>query len=614
MVLLSFDFRMRKDENTISAIQETVNLMINPFTSSHTELLSLSSGAIADEETKMQLLNSEQTGESRLKDFLEQRVAGTEEEFFATVKSCRLKTFASMSAKARAKKTGSDRVLKSDRALFVKLLLVAKERDIDLKDILCYSLSEIPGSLANADGTGIAKTVKSTLLKHLEELTPTSQVTTKPDSCALVIDAMALIQSFPHSKLPETYGQLSLAIFRRLTQLATQFGATRVDIVGDRYDNISIKNVERDRRNSTAQEIKIYSAEQKRPTQWKKFLGCGKNKQALQDFLAQQFTKVKSPSEMIMYVALKSTVQRLDFKSDELPLVQECPLMESDHEEADTRLVLHAKYCSELHDNVVIWSPDTDVAVIGITHASHIDTKLLFATGTGKHQRLISLSNIADNLGEAADALAGFHALTGCDTTSSFYGKGKKAMLNLLLKEPIHIQSLALIGRQFELPELSTGIEKYVCSMYNDPSSSVNEARYKLFRTGTSSDRSLPPNQDALKLHVMRANYQCKIWRSAIESKINCPSPHNYGWIVEDETIRVLWLDQPYAPPNILKTIKCSCKSSRCKSGKCACRKQDMKCTALCMCSLCENGAADKNFQSDTESEDSEKEDSDDDM
>ena len=125
-----------------------MNLMINPFTSSQTELVSLSSGVIADEETRTQLLTSELTGESRLKDFLEQRVSGMEEEFFATVKSCRLKTFASKSTKA--KKISSDRVLKSDRALFVKLLLVAKERDIDLKEILSYSLSEIPGSLANA--------------------------------------------------------------------------------------------------------------------------------------------------------------------------------------------------------------------------------------------------------------------------------------------------------------------------------------------------------------------------------------------------------------------------------------------------------------------------------
>lgn len=56
-----------------------MNLMINPFTSSQTELVSLSSGVIADEETRMQLLTSGLTGESRLKDFLEQRVSEMEE-------------------------------------------------------------------------------------------------------------------------------------------------------------------------------------------------------------------------------------------------------------------------------------------------------------------------------------------------------------------------------------------------------------------------------------------------------------------------------------------------------------------------------------------------------
>lgn len=38
----------------------------------------------------------------------------------------------------------------------------------------------------------------------------------------------------------------------------------------------------------------------------------------------------------------------------------------SDHEEADTRMMLHAVDCSQLHQRVVVQSPDTDVAVLAI--------------------------------------------------------------------------------------------------------------------------------------------------------------------------------------------------------------------------------------------------------
>ena len=47
--------------------------------------------------------------------------------------------------------------------------------------------------------------------------------------------------------------------------------------------------------------------------------------------------------------------------------------------------------------------------------------------GTGKNYRLIPAHEIAKSIGpESAAALSAFHAFTGCDTTSSFLGRGKK--------------------------------------------------------------------------------------------------------------------------------------------------------------------------------------------
>ena len=46
----------------------------------------------------------------------------------------------------------------------------------------------------------------------------------------------------------------------------------------------------------------------------------------------------------------------------------------SDHEEADTRLILHAAHCN--NEQVVIWSPDTDVAIIAVTHTEELKKQM----------------------------------------------------------------------------------------------------------------------------------------------------------------------------------------------------------------------------------------------
>ena len=71
---------------------------------------------------------------------------------------------------------------------------------------------------------------------------------------------------------------------------------------------------------------------------------------------------------------------------------------------------------------------DTDVVVLAVSHAHLIGvTELWIAFGVGKHYRLIAAHSIASAIGsEKVKALPFFHALTGCDTTSTFAGRSKK--------------------------------------------------------------------------------------------------------------------------------------------------------------------------------------------
>lgn len=104
----------------------------------------------------------------------------------------------------------------------------------------------------------------------------------------------------------------------------------------------------------------------------------------------------------------------------------------SSQEEPGTTLLLHSKHVADCGaSTAVVSSPDADVAVIGCCLAKSISSRLLFRTRTAHRVRFIDLTLVAHRLGSASDALIGLHALTGCDSISSFHGKGKKSGFNL---------------------------------------------------------------------------------------------------------------------------------------------------------------------------------------
>ena len=84
----------------------------------------------------------------------------------------------------------------------------------------------------------------------------------------------------------------------------------------------------------------------------------------------------------------------------------------------------------------MIKTVDTDVVVVAVAVAQdlHSEDELWLAFGTGKGFRYLAANAIAAGLGpEEAQALPVFHALTDCDTASSFAGHGKKTAWIVLL-------------------------------------------------------------------------------------------------------------------------------------------------------------------------------------
>ena len=110
----------------------------------------------------------------------------------------------------------------------------------------------------------------------------------------------------------------------------------------------------------------------------------------------------------------------------------EVTALRCNHEEADTRLLLHAKSAAEdISGAVVIVCEDTDVFVLAVACAKDdIDAPLYQKRGTASRTRYVNITEISHVLGpEMCKSLPGLHSFTGCDTVSAFAGKGKLTAL-----------------------------------------------------------------------------------------------------------------------------------------------------------------------------------------
>ena len=199
-----------------------------------------------------------------------------------------------------------------------------------MKTVLSYPLGPYPLSLATVDGNP-TKTVKANLMHMLEEISPDCLTHTLPQDNAIMVDVMALLQSL--TKIPRTFGELAAQVLSQLLSLA-KF-----------YKSLRLKGAAQ---GSTL--VTIYGKNQATPAQWKKYLSSGKNKEALILFLIDCWKD--SQSEDLMGLSLYATRAHECLKispASQSTVVEttEAVELECDHEEADTRLLLHAKHASD---------------------------------------------------------------------------------------------------------------------------------------------------------------------------------------------------------------------------------------------------------------------------
>ena len=352
-------------------------------------------------------------------------------------------------------------MIRADRNLFARLLVIGQSRQMDLRYLLTHELGPLLWSLALPDGS-LVKTNKASLSMLLEN--GVECLPSLPDQTTAVIrDAMAMLQTLV--RVPARFSELAEMVMTRILIEAGE--AERIDFVGDQYPVISIKNTERNKRGRDGQLVinitngqQLFMTNGSIKTNFVRFLVCEWSENAV------YADKIK---DRTYYVSHGDNCTKL-VSSNGTTTASDVSELWTNQEEADTRMFLHAEHASQnSHQCIVIKSSDTDVEVLACYYQAVISADIILISGTIRRSRIVTIRRVCEKLGrEICEILPGLHAITGCDSVSAFCTKGKKALdivqINQALRQTLGSLGERVPARQDDLNKL----EQFVCALYND--------------------------------------------------------------------------------------------------------------------------------------------------
>ncbi|KAK6169757.1 hypothetical protein SNE40_020746 [Patella caerulea] len=563
----------------VSALIATISELVNPFEDDSKELVVLDTREIVTASATKSVYTAQSIGQNQLNRFTQERLIDRTTPIHNVISRNKLPLFVTSAPKPTNTSKNQLLSMKSDIDLFARLYIGCQTRDGNLEEFFCHENQPCPPSLSESGNLRLGK--KCDLLKSLSD---GIQVTSEaPAATCVILDGAVIVQVLKIGTT-KTFDEYAKRVF--VPHVMSKFqNASRLDLVWDRYMTNSLKDTARSKRGQGVRRRVVGTASL--PTNWQSFLHVNTNKEELFKFLSQVLVQeYVQENGKELYVTEIDHVQSIPEKEDLLG-ISPC-----NHEEADTRILLHAAHAARNgHVKILIRTVDTDVVVLAVMISSAIlqaNTELWIAFGTGKHFRYLAAHEMSSSLGpEKSRALPMFHALTGCDTVSSFARHGKKSAWTAWNLVPdLTGALLTLATAPTCIPDKTfTTIERFVIKMYDKASmdTEINSARKTMFMKNNSLP-GIPPTRAALEQHIKRATYQGgHVWGQTLIAQAELPSPTDWGWIRNDEGLyKPLWTTLPEAAKSCSELISCKCKKG-CKN-RCTCKKASLKCSPLCLC------------------------------
>ena len=425
---------------------------------------------------------------------------------------------------------------------------------------------------------------KSDLLLCVSELVPHHDKVKAHEAHMVIIDGAAVVKMIK----PRTPVSFDWYVTQVMEYVRKQFrgDVQRVDMVFDAYWKDSLKAATRTKRGKCIR--RNVEGNKQVPSNWQEFLRIDENKSELFHLTSDRLVDEEFPGQVIVT------------RDDEVLSSAPCDLaglMSCTHEETDTRMFVHATDGAEHGMNkILLRTVDTDVVVIGISMAQKIGCDCLwlaFGTGTSPRFRYLDATAMAQAFGDAkCGGVPAFRALTGCDVTSSFAGKGKRTAWTAWDAHDDATSDMCTLSR---MPTTETVmivlpiIKRLIVIMYDRGSSesSENGERLVLFTQQVKEIENIPPTQDAPAQHVLTVGCEAgHVWGQATIKAPQLPSP-DFGWTWEVATAQwnMKWMTFPPDGAACRAVIKYGC-TKGCRS-QCKCNKADLTCTMFCQCGGC---------------------------
>ena len=564
----------------VQSLCHTIEDMGNPFEEQTSDLFVLNTKDIVGDVVVSSVRSIQKLGKEQYSSFVEARLVNRTQSLSSPLKRNNVPLFSRSQPVAPSNEKQQIASLKKTCALFSRLYVSCQARDGNLDEFFRHENQTYPPSLSRFGE--LRSGTKADLLECIQGTHPSLKEDT-PDVDVILLDGAAVINMLKPGQA-KTFSDYAELVFLPYVQSQLK-KASRVDIVWDVYISTSLKATARQRRGKGTR--RRVQPNPKIAGNWQAFLRIEENKTELFAFLGQQAVTIHDERKVV------STSGKLILTNS--PIEDVSRLFPCTHEEADTRLLLHAAHAAATGcQRAMVRTVDTDVVVLCTALFTQTNLEEIWiAFGTGKHFRLIPVHAIAKSLGpEKSMSLLMLHAFTGCDQTSFFIHKGKKtAWATSKVFPEVHGAFAALLTAPPSEEELRTHfpiIERFVVLMYDRTSSSesVDTARKELFTQRGRSLEFIPPTSAALFQHTKRAVFQAAyIWGQALQRAPELPSACKWGWTKgPSDQWEPVWTTLPEACKSCQELIKCGCNPNRGCLGHCKCVKARMPCTSYCKC------------------------------
>lgn len=144
--------RIIKDEVDIKAVENLIQSWNNPFAESQ-NLVSISTAKEAPDDVKNDLMCALKIGEEAYQLFKKEQLESNppKKKSHDPIQMKKLKTISSL-CKKKINSKGRAIILKAERSLFGRMIVVVQSRKIHMKDLLSHSLGPLPWTLATPEG------------------------------------------------------------------------------------------------------------------------------------------------------------------------------------------------------------------------------------------------------------------------------------------------------------------------------------------------------------------------------------------------------------------------------------------------------------------------------